>query len=126
MSAPSALIDLLDRSLAEYGQDVVLQRLVTDAAGVQTIAYEANPCRATVRAHAPQALDAMIESASSSSVVMSPTDLVRAGWPERDDGLPVPVKDDRLLIAGRPNNVETVSPIQVDGILVRIDLTCRE
>ena len=57
---------------------------------------------------------------------MSPTDLVRRMF-ERDDGSPVPVKDDRLIIAGRPNNVVKPCPrSKVDGILVRIDLTCRE
>lgn len=114
-----ACIAILDDGLRQYGQDVVLQRLVADDAGEQTIAHNAD-CRAAVRAHAPQALDAMTEDAPATSVVLSPTDLAAALWP----GLPV--KDDRLIIAGRPNNVETVSPIEVDGTLVRIDLTCRE
>jgi hypothetical protein len=120
MSAPADLIERLDRALSEYGQDIVLQRLDTDTAGEQTVVYEA-PCRAVVRAHYPQELDHIAFETLDTTVVLSPTDLVLAGWPE-----PIPAKDDRLLIAGRPNNVVTVSPIQVDGTLVRIDLTCRE
>ncbi len=111
------MISRLDDGLLRWGQDVTLQRRVTDDAGAQTVAFEAL-CRAVVRAHLPQQIEHIAyDPAQPTKLIMSPTSLTRAAWP----GLPA--RDDRLIINGQPNNVETVSPIEVDGVVVRIDLT---
>lgn len=115
---PAGMIARLDAALVRRGQDIVLQRLSTDEAGVQTMTDQVDPCRAAVRAHAPQELDPVSGEAPETTVIISPSSLIY--FP----GLPV--KDDRLIIGGKPNNVETVSPILVGGTLVRIDMTCRE
>jgi hypothetical protein len=117
MSEADYCIAALDYGLAQYGEDIVLQRFTADSQGVQTVAFEAL-CRATVRSHLPQELVHVPFEAPATKVVISPTPLTLVGWP----GLPV--KDDRLIIDGQPNNIETVSPIRVDGVLLRIDITC--
>lgn len=111
------LIRRLDFGLRKAGEDIVLQRLVTDEFGTQSVAFEA-PCRAKVRAHLPQQLDHVAYEAPVTRITISPNSLTRAGWP----GLPA--RDDRVLIDGQPSNVETVSPIRINGALVRINLTC--
>lgn len=116
---PWAAIAALDRHLAQHGQDVTLQRLATDDAGVQTIANQAI-CRAVVGGgDAPQGLAAMPGEAPNTTLILSPSDLLAAGWP----GLPA--KDDRVLIEGDAKNVETVNGRLIDNQLVRIELQAR-
>jgi len=115
MTEAQACIADLDAALAECGENVVLQRLVTDDAGVQFAAYQVDPCRANVRSSQPQDLEA-----PNTLVILSPTDLTRALFP----GLPE--RGDRIIIAGRANTVEIVTPFSVGGILVRIEIMCRE
>ena len=120
MNEARAAIADLDRELRKVGEDIVLQRLVTDPdTGAQSPSYIAN-CRANVRAHQPQELQFMAGEAPVTVIVLSPTDLARELWP----GLPQ--KDDRAIVQGRSANVEIVSPIYVGGTLVRIDLQTRE
>lgn len=114
---PEGTIARLDASLSRRGEDVVLQRF-TIVDGAQLVAYQVDPWRVQVRAGSPQQLQSYPGEAPNTQVIASPTGL--ATWP----GLPA--KDDRLIIRGRPNNIETVSPIYVDGVLVRINIECRE
>ncbi len=117
---PVQAIAMLDRQLARHGEDIILQRLATDiATGAQFALNQVDPCRAMVRANEPQELSAMTGEAPNTHVILSPTDLARAMFPG------VPQKDDRLIIQGRNNNVEIVSPIYLAGQLVRINIECR-
>lgn len=118
VDSPAGMIARLDAALARRGEDIVLQRMLTDEAGMQTPTYQA-ACRASVRGHRPQALDE--SEVPNTKAVISPTGLTAALWP----GLPQ--KDDRVIFQGdRSANVEQVAPIYVDGILVRIDIEFRE
>lgn len=117
---PDQAIGALDRQLRQHGEDVILQRLVLDGAGAQFAANQVDPCRAFVRARTPQELQSFPGEPPNTQVTLSPTDLAQAMWPG------IPAKDDRLLIQGRANNIEIVSPIYLDGVLVRINVECRE
>lgn len=117
--SPSQVIASLDRALAQQGQDIVLQRFTTDSEGVQSIVAEAL-CRAVVTGGgSPQELVPMPGESPNTMIIMSPTGLIAAAWP----GLPL--KDDRVLIEGVPNNIEVVTPRLVNNQLVRIELQVR-
>ena len=111
-TGPAELIADLDAALLAYGEDVVFQTITVDTEGAETVAAEQG-CRASVRSSLPQDL---LEGQRESQVIVSPTGLGSFG---------VPVKDTRILIAGAPANVETIDPIRVNGVLVRVNLVCR-
>ena len=117
MTEAEAAINDLDRELEAVGEDVTLIRFSDD--GLQTPLCEV-PCRAGVRAYAPQQLQTMAGAARDSQVILSPTSL--KGFP----GLPR--RDDRVVLdkGRRQTNVQTVAPINVAGTLVRLELQVRE
>jgi hypothetical protein len=118
----------LDATLAADGEWIELSRLF----GSQQIPVKVT-CRAFVRATAAKDLIGSI-TLTQSDVIMSPTEIIRAGWPgpwtqsanERVKPLTdrrVPVKGDKVTPAhGRLLNVELVKPTYVDNELVRLDL----
>jgi hypothetical protein len=119
MSEASRCIADLDRELTRLGDTVQLQRLIADPdTGNRTVSFSAD-FRARVDAHHPQELVPMSGEAPNTRVILSPTGLRKANWP----GLPQ--KDDRLVIGGKNNNIEIVSPLSIGDVIVRIELECR-
>jgi hypothetical protein len=117
MTEAEAAIADLDAALADVGEDVTLIRFSDD--GLQTPLYEV-PCRAAVRAHAPQQLLRMAGDAPDSQVILSPTSLSGRfpGHPRRDDRV--------MLDRGRrPTTIQEVAPISVAGTIVRFELQVR-
>ena len=122
----------LDAALASDGETVELQRLV----GTQLIPIRV-ACRAFVRSYDARELVGGITQ-DQSRVIISPSEIIRAGWPGPDvevrnaagvvttalsqQDRRVPRRGDKVVIAGKPRNIEVAMPIYVDGALVRIDL----
>ena len=123
---PAEAISMLDRQLKKHGQNVMLQRITNAAGGVQ-IKENCN-CRAFVRSYAPDELVGGIVQ-SDSKVILSPTEIIREGWPGPNSSTTptnqdrrVPRKGDNCLIAGRIRNIENAMPFYLDDELVRIQL----
>ena len=118
---PAAAIAALDRMLAANGEDVVLQKLAAGAVSASVTA------RAVVRGYDPEELVAGITQ-QDSHVIISPTEINTAGWPGGADGPEderVPVKGDRVSIAGRVRSIEAATGIRMAGTLVRIEMQVR-
>lgn len=114
----------LDRSLDMASEPVILRR-VTPTGNVD------GKIRALVRAFRPEELVGGI-SQTDSRVVLSPTDIRNAGWPNAvitttspyDPDPQIPKVNDRIIIQGRIRNiVAPVTPFYMQGELVRIELT---
>lgn len=105
--SPDQAIAALDRQIALHGQDVVLRRGATDY-----------PMRGWVRGYRPDELAGGIQQGDS-DVVLSPTGLAAAGFPDR------PKRGDKLLTTGRLRNVEYADPVQIGGKTVRHNLQVR-
>lgn len=110
---PAEVIAMLDRQIAEHGQTVAIERLVgtgpmatRQGGGVQIAAHVR-----TLRE------DELISGMTQDDlmVIVSPTGL--AGWQ-----FGVPVKGDKVVIDGRPRNIELAQPIKIAGTLVRLNL----
>jgi hypothetical protein len=117
------LVADLDEELARDGQDIRLQRLT----GTQQIPFEVT-CRAFVRPVSAEQLIAGITQ-DSSNVVLSPTQIVAAGWPGPNSSKTpttvdrrVPTNNDKVVIAGKVRQINAVMPVYADGELVRINL----
>jgi hypothetical protein len=110
---PGDLIGYLDDAIAEVGENVTLQRIAVDSQGAETIAATVT-CRACVRATQPQ--DIVASDVRDTTVIVSPTGLGSFG---------VPAKDTRIIIQGSAANVESIEPIYVQGVLVRVNMQCR-
>lgn len=113
----------LDRTLAADGEDIELRRLI----GTQLIAIKCQ-CRASVRAYLVTELIGGIGQ-TDSKVVISPTQIIREGWPGPNSSATptnqdrrVPRKGDKVIIAGKQRDIETALPIYINGQLVRIDM----
>ncbi|MCK0198979.1 hypothetical protein MWN34_18940 [Ancylobacter sp. 6x-1] len=119
---PLQALAALDLWLAEFGSPVILRR-VTWLDGVAVPADVEMP--AMVRGYQPHELTGSTVQGDS-SVLLSPTPIIKAGWPgvPSADGtdVRVPVRGDKLVIAGRVRNIEAAAPIYVAGELVRIEL----
>ncbi|KRE02593.1 hypothetical protein ASE61_15055 [Bosea sp. Root670] len=113
---PAQAIAALDRQLAQHGETVTLQRLA-GAAVAQEVTVPA-----FVRGFAPQELVNGITQ-QDSKLILSPTDL--SGWSSGGVDSPVPVKNNRIVIAGRVRAVEAAAGIRLGGVLVRIECTVR-
>lgn len=134
MSARSDLhVRALDQSLAGAGEWIELQRLI----GTQLTPVKVR-CRAAVRNYGADELIGGITQ-DMSEVILSPTEIIRAGWPGpdvekrnasgvvttafSDQDQRVPRKNDKCVIQGKPRNIEAAKPKYIDGGLVRITLT---
>ena len=62
--------------------------------------------------------------ASDTRIILSGTELDAAGWP-LTDGLPLPNRTDAIVVAGNKRFVALVTPILVDDVLARIEITVR-
>lgn len=125
---PAATIAALDRQLAAHGQPVTLRRVVV-VNGVATN-YDL-ACPAFVRDYKPsEIMGAVVQG--DRMVSLSPTNVTVAAWlgplpvkvgenPDRR----VPMKGDKLVIAGRVTNIEAGNGVYIGGTLVRINLQVR-
>ncbi|MBS7545114.1 hypothetical protein [Ancylobacter oerskovii] len=122
---PAEIIADLDTALSHFGADAVLRR-VTWAGGNST--NDDVTVRIQARGYTPRELTGNIVQGDT-KVILSPTQLVAAGWPTvpQTDGTDarVPRKGDKLVIAGRVRNVEAAAPIYVGGELLRIEMQVR-
>jgi hypothetical protein len=118
-------IDMLDRSLARDGEDIVLRR-VYGTAPAQT--SKDVSVRALVRAFSAEEIASGIAQ-TDSKVILSPTEITTAGWPQGEApsatvSIPsLPRANDKCVIAGRVRNVlAPVRPFFIGSSLVRIEL----
>lgn len=128
-TSPAAVIARLDAALARRGEDIVLQRL-TLGPGNSQIPF-AVTVRALVRGLDPVDL-VEGEAQQRSRVVLSPSEIDRAGWPgpaavaagqaPAAADRRVPVDGDRAVIAGVARRIEAAVGIRMAGVLVRIEL----
>lgn len=122
---PAECIADLDGQLAAHGETIDLRRLTTGPNGVQIPLVVS--CRAFVRGYKPTELVGGITQ-NDSKVILSPTEIIAAGWtsgrPANEDGR-LPMKGNRVMIAGKARNVEAAGPFYVAGELVRIELQVR-
>jgi hypothetical protein len=129
VSRAQEFISALDGALAIAGEDVRLQRLT----GTQLIPFEVE-CRAAVRNYDAKELIGPITQ-DQSEVILSPTEIIRKSWPgpqilkagsspqaPTTQDRRVPIKGDKVVIAGKPRAIEVSTPKYVDGELVRITL----
>ena len=120
--AEQAIADL-DAALASDGEWVELQRQT----GTPQIPFKVT-CRAFVRGYTAQELVGGI-SQTDSKLILSPTEITRAGWPGPNSSATstnqdrrVPRKGDAVVIAGRKRAVEAAGGIYLGGELVRIEM----
>lgn len=116
MSQADIEIADLDFALAAEGQTVTLKR------GAATV-----DCAAFVsELNSDQVVDAV--SQQQFKVIISPTQINNASWPAAPDSpapavdARIPIKGDKLTIAGRVRTVQAVLPKFVADVLVRIDM----
>lgn len=106
----------LDYALERDGQTVTLKR---GAASVDCWAFVRDLTK-------DQVVDTVAQQIFH--VIMSPTQIDAASWPAAVDSpapaveARIPVKSDKLTIAGRSRTVQTVLPIFVADVLVRIEM----
>ena len=120
--AEQAIADL-DAALATDGEWVELWR----ETGTQKIPFKVR-CRASVRTlDAKELVGGLTQD--SSRVVISPTEIVRAGWPGPNSSATptnqdrrVPKRGDKAKIAGKLRNIEVVRAKYEDDRLVRIEM----
>ena len=120
--AQQAIADL-DAALAADGEWIEVWR----ETGTQKIPLKVR-CRAFVRGYAAQELIGGIAQ-SDSKVILSPTEIIRAGWPGPNSSATptnqdrrVPRKGDAVVIAGRKRTVEAAGGIYLGGEVVRIEM----
>ena len=120
--AEQAIADL-DAALASDGEWIELWR----ETGTQKIPFKVR-CRAFVRGYAAQELVGGIAQ-TDSKIVMSPTEIIRAGWPGPNSSATptnqdrrMPRKGDGVVIAGRKRAVEAAGGIYVAAELVKIEM----
>lgn len=120
MMSAAVAIAQLDRFLAARGEDVELLRVDDDNAVV---------ARATCRARVDRTKSDDAPSGikpSGFTLVISPTQLLAAGWPDGDPDNIVPVENegDKVALDGseRHQTVVWVDAKKIDNQVVRIDL----
>lgn len=119
----------LDKSLVVDGEDIVLRRIVgsVNQTNVDVV------CRAFVRRYQAKELIPGSIIQGDSHIIMSPTQIIAAQWPggepvvASDAALDrrVPRKGDKVIVQGKPRNIETAEPIYIDTDLVRLELSVR-
>ena len=114
---PAQAIAQLDRKLAGIGEDIVLIRGQGPTAARVT-------CRAKVSGFQNDELVGDLAQ-QDSLVIMSPTQIVAAGWPGAGLGVSTPIKGDRLRIQGFAKIVIGAAAVQLAGRTVRIEIRVR-
>ncbi len=113
---PVSEIAKLDRMLAQRGEDVVLRRRRTD-----NNAFVSVICRAKVSGFQADPLVGA-EVQQESLVIMSPTQILAAGWPGVENGLATPLKGDSMMIQGFPKTVTGATQVRHQNVTVRIEV----
>ena len=118
--------DALTNRLARVGQDVTFTR--TDVTGAKLFVTSRAFCRRTnaheaVTGFHPSQIQTPVAQADW-MIVITGEELDAAGWP-LENGLPLPKRGDVVTIESQDRSVQLVTPILVDGVLVRIELTAR-
>ena len=116
----------LDRAIARAGMTVRLSRTTGAMPNQTTVAADVP---AIVRAYRTEQLVGTVTQGDS-NVILSPTDIERAGWP---GGTPptngtdarVPKTTDKVVFLGRSCSIIAVKPLYIRGELARIDLQVR-
>lgn len=118
-------LDALDDALGEIGSndgvgtDVVVQRPIDDTTNAEAT------CRARVRSY--RLRDDPIAPSSDQGqdellLIMSPTGLMRDGFPGDAGGPPYPQRGDFVVVRGLTRSVNDVDPIYLGNDLVRIEM----
>lgn len=123
---PAAAIAALDRQLAAHGEDIVITRIVKRG-GVNVT--ESVTCRAFVRSVSADEIAGKI-TAEDLKVIISPTQILAAGWPGTDENIiagnnvdqRLPKSSDKVVVQGRPREIRAPKPKLLKGIWVRSDL----
>ena len=113
--SPAETIGSLDRALAQVGEDVQIQRPASPT--TPTVFSAVANCRAFVRS---------LPVVGTATVIISPTGLMKAGWPG-DDPAPggdpiVPRITDKVFIQGSQRTIQKSRPVRVGDELVRVEL----
>ncbi|MBW7967577.1 hypothetical protein [Bradyrhizobium sp. BR 10261] len=120
MMTASASIAQLNRFLAAYGEDVVLARLDDDGVVVAQVT-----CRARVDRTKADDLPAGIKP-SGFNLILSPTQILAAGWPDGDPSHVAPEENagDKIALDGsaRYQTVVWVDAKKINNQIVRIDV----
>ncbi|BAR61796.1 hypothetical protein ACFLEY_21665 [Bradyrhizobium sp. YCK136] len=120
MMSAAASIAQLDRFLAAYGEDIVLTREDDDNNIIATVTCRARPDR-TKADDAPSGI-----KRSGFNLILSPTPLLAAGWPDGDPANIVPRENegDKIALDGseRRQTVVWVDAKKINNQVVRIDL----
>ena len=122
---PAQAIADLDFALSEAGEPCVLRR-------PGFIGMTPAPVDVTVMARVRTYKPSQIAGATlqgDSTAVLSPTEIIAAGWPGTDPGdgtdARVPREGDRLIVAGRARAIVSADPVYIAGVLVPINLQVR-
>lgn len=120
MLSPEQIIADLDSALADSGEDATLRR--KSNAGNADVA-----CRVRVRGVNAQRVVGTITQ-NDLSVVISPTEILAAGWPGVDPPAPgaidprLPRANDFMVVKGKERQVRFSDPIYAAGQWVRCNL----
>jgi hypothetical protein len=120
---PAAAIDMLDRQLAEHGEDCTLRRKEGSPLVEKDVTV-----RASVRGLRG---DEIVGTATQaySRAVFSMTQILAADWPDGHTVTPgavdprLPRANDFLVVKGKQRQIMFADPIAVDGVVVRVNLT---
>lgn len=112
MSIAAHEIAKLDRQIAKKGQDVVLRRVVEDGDPVEA------PHRAFSRGYRPDELSGGIQQ-NVSTLVMSPTNMPAAFATDET----MISAGDRVVMRGRTRVIQNVDVVEMNGVVVRYNLT---
>jgi hypothetical protein len=118
MTAPETVA--LDQSLARAGEDVIVRRTI--AASPVDVA-----CRAKVSGISPQAVAGLI-AVTDLAVIISPTQILAAGWPAGAVVTPgetdprIPRINDFVVVKGKQRQVKFSDPIFVGNEWVRCNM----
>lgn len=124
-SDSATAIATLERQLAKKGQTIRLQRtqatagVISEAAGVNV--------RAIVRGYRPEELGSGIQQ-QDSKIIMGAKEIIAASWASgraAPQDARVPMKNNRVVVAGRVYNVEAAVGIYMGADLVRIEIQAR-
>jgi hypothetical protein len=125
-----ALVEIsrLARQLSQHGQTVTLQRLTTGTG--QTIAHEVD-AKAFVRPiSSGEQKKELVGSFTQTDlwIILSPVEIEKDGWTSGALGSSdqrIPVKGNKIFVAGRLRNIEGAHGFYMKDTLVRIELQAR-
>jgi hypothetical protein len=126
---PELAISQLDRQLTQHGESVTLIRYVLAAVGRLGVPVT---MLAFVRGYKPEAI---VEGSGivmgDTKVTLSPTGFAAAQWPASHPSNPttedirIPIKNDTIVISGRPTTVQGTEPVRIGDTIVRFDVRVR-